>query len=952
MTKINYKPQLKDTDRERTKFLFGRVHQSLQFMENLKLPVGDSQRKSLFNIFGPSGVGKTWYLNELQQITREQKKASVRMDRNTPTVLGCLNEAALQLEKQGWPFRGFRERYHSYLRLRNELKSRLEGSSAGQSFINNLVRNSIDDMFHDKFAGEKLELSDREGAIKEAEEPGAIVLGRALEAKDQFLIQHPVEALTQAFLADLSEWDGKNSVVWFVDDYESIGEALDSWLLSLLDGEYGELPTGLVFVIAGRDRLSSEGWKDIQEDMCIPLESFSPDEVEALLHQFKITDPRVISTIAQLTEGLPAWVDILANQVPKKAEKIGDGYGTAMERLLQWIEDPLPRRIVVEASIPRFVNQDILGVIVEPKFANRLLVWLIKKAVVRQSAGNQWFYHELVRNQLLNYLRSHSEQSWVDLHQKMADYYQSKRVDIEAPFNSASDQSCYVIYTQEMIYHRFCSNPTGERADALNDIVSAMGMDDKFGLRCALALSQAERDCEIGEAERWGMILVEGIQAHYEIENLTKIEDMVHRLLTSQYLSADSHKIIDQWYQEISVLFYDFDQRIAEINRAIELDPQDGAAYFKRGAIHYSAGRFEDAIADQTRAIERDSNVALYHEQRGVSYHALGDYEKSIADISQAIAFDPDNARYFFNRGMSYYCIEEYKKGILDLQRAIDLDPQNALYYQQRSVFHQKLGAYKEEIADLTRAIALVPENAWLYFHRGVSYFKLERDEKSIDDLSRAIEIAPPNADFYFNRAIVYHRMGYYQQTISDINHAIELDPKNASYFKQRGLSYYEAELYEEAIADATRAVELDPLNAELYYDRGSSYFMTEYYDEAINDFTRAIELDPDNAFYYQQRSVSHFAVGNVSEDLADISRAIKLDPNNAEYYYERGESYYKYHRYKSAAADINRAIRLSPNIAKYYELRAKIFEGLDEYDKADRDRFRAIQISKRERPL
>jgi tetratricopeptide (TPR) repeat protein len=55
-------------------------------------------------------------------------------------------------------------------------------------------------------------------------------------------------------------------------------------------------------------------------------------------------------------------------------------------------------------------------------------------------------------------------------------------------------------------------------------------------------------------------------------------------------------------------------------------------------------GQYQEALADLNEAIELDPKMALAYYQRGVVYGSIGEYEKATENLNQAIALDPSLA--------------------------------------------------------------------------------------------------------------------------------------------------------------------------------------------------------------------------------------------------------------------------------------------------------------------
>jgi tetratricopeptide (TPR) repeat protein len=232
-------------------------------------------------------------------------------------------------------------------------------------------------------------------------------------------------------------------------------------------------------------------------------------------------------------------------------------------------------------------------------------------------------------------------------------------------------------------------------------------------------------------------------------------------------------------------------------------------AYNNRGAAYLNLGEYEKAIADLDQAIELDPEYALAYNHRGAAYFSLGEYEKAIADYDRAIELDPEYAMAYNNRGYAYLNLGEYEKAIADWDQAIELDPELAMAYNNRGYAYLNLGEYEKAIADLDQAIELDPELAMAYGNRGAAYLSLGEYEKAIADCDQAIALDPELAMAYNNRGAAYLNLGEYEKAIADLDQAIALDPELAMAYNNRGAAYLNLGEYEKAIADYERVLAL-----------------------------------------------------------------------------------------------------------------------------------------------
>ncbi|MGB6873762.1 MAG: tetratricopeptide repeat protein [Dehalococcoidia bacterium] len=126
-----------------------------------------------------------------------------------------------------------------------------------------------------------------------------------------------------------------------------------------------------------------------------------------------------------------------------------------------------------------------------------------------------------------------------------------------------------------------------------------------------------------------------------------------------------------------------------EFNKAIELNPDNADAYYKRGDAYSEIGDYDKAIADYNEAIELNPSDALAYFNRGYAYGEIGDYEKAIVDYSKAIELNPSDALAYYNRGLDYHNKGEVLKAVSDLEKCIGLSTDRELTKAARQALHK-----------------------------------------------------------------------------------------------------------------------------------------------------------------------------------------------------------------------------------------------------------------------
>jgi tetratricopeptide (TPR) repeat protein len=182
------------------------------------------------------------------------------------------------------------------------------------------------------------------------------------------------------------------------------------------------------------------------------------------------------------------------------------------------------------------------------------------------------------------------------------------------------------------------------------------------------------------------LVAAEETAGHPALEDdralLNQLEDLMHQHRAEQsedaamnpetYLArARDHILLHQRYEDA----------LAEVNRALELDPDHTEALIIRTNAYVRLGRLEEALMDANRAIELDpDNGAPYHA-RGVVYEQQDRPEDALADYTRSIELDPTLAQAYNNRGVMYDVLGEHDKALADYYRAVELKPDYAKAY-------------------------------------------------------------------------------------------------------------------------------------------------------------------------------------------------------------------------------------------------------------------------------
>eukprot|EP00698_Gefionella_okellyi_P018987 TRINITY_DN5762_c0_g1_i1.p1 TRINITY_DN5762_c0_g1~~TRINITY_DN5762_c0_g1_i1.p1 ORF type:complete len:555 (-),score=99.78 TRINITY_DN5762_c0_g1_i1:31-1695(-) len=267
-----------------------------------------------------------------------------------------------------------------------------------------------------------------------------------------------------------------------------------------------------------------------------------------------------------------------------------------------------------------------------------------------------------------------------------------------------------------------------------------------------------------------------------------------------------------------------YDEAQADLQRAVELAPENYEVYMYRGLVFFQRDEYEASFVDLDRCLrlphtkEHAADIALY---RGLCKVILqlqvGQADIALKQLDQ-LGTHHTEPLLFLYRAHSFFLTETFELAVHDYQRYI---------------------RGKAEAKDDMTA------------HRNLGIARALRDYVRRDFTSslESLDIAGSRCS-YVCRALTLLRLGNERclEAIEAATCALKCEQDcvetDAFVYYIRALSYQIAQQYDRAILDLTKAINLDELNLDYYVERGLARVLSDDLKGAIADFTAAHTLD------------------------------------------------------------------------------------------------------------
>lgn len=194
-----------------------------------------------------------------------------------------------------------------------------------------------------------------------------------------------------------------------------------------------------------------------------------------------------------------------------------------------------------------------------------------------------------------------------------------------------------------------------------------------------------------------------------------------------------------------------FTQLLIDVNNTSKIPKH--LIYNYRGISYFNNGQFDQAMADYNKAISLSEDFAPAHHNRGLILISMREYDQALADIDKAIALNPEFFQAYVSRGEIFEMKGQYKRAIGEYDKAVALEPNYVDAYINRGNYYRQIKQYDMAIANYDTAIVLSPNQTEGYANRGFVLFYLDRYIEAAKDFEKVTE---------YKFATLYGALWYY----------------------------------------------------------------------------------------------------------------------------------------------------------------------------------------------
>lgn len=166
---------------------------------------------------------------------------------------------------------------------------------------------------------------------------------------------------------------------------------------------------------------------------------------------------------------------------------------------------------------------------------------------------------------------------------------------------------------------------------------------------------------------------------------------------------SGNEQLAKEYFQSAASLPADFVfhnkiEDVPVLQKAIELNPSDGKAYYYLGNFWFDKRQYKEAIQSWEQSVRIDDNFPTAHRNLSLAYYnKLNEPRKALNSLEKAFALDNSDARVLMELDQLYKKLNrDFKDRLQLLEKYLPLVEKRDDLYLERVTLYNQLGAYQK----------------------------------------------------------------------------------------------------------------------------------------------------------------------------------------------------------------------------------------------------------------
>lgn len=368
-------------------------------------------------------------------------------------------------------------------------------------------------------------------------------------------------------------------------------------------------------------------------------------------------------------------------------------------------------------------------------------------------------------------------------------------------------------------------------------VLSTLPLDNNWPTFRKMAVEDLEKGLAIDpeQPEAWLMLARLNVLPNGDLE---RAKSAVNQAVEK---AGDDRRLLVQALLLRADLTDDNEKKLNDLNRLLELEPDDPRVLRARGAALLALNKAEEAVADFDKALTKAPGHVPTLEAKIDALLELKRFDDAMAVADQIEEAAPRNAAAWFQRGRITGVRGEFEKALEHLNKAAEMEPRNVAVLMIRAAVLQELGKSEEAMKDVNRALELRPDNPALLRLRAAILAGSGQLSQAVRDLEQVREQGSAEPSIDLQLGLLYSIQKRHGKALEQFDKVLAAEPRNVAALRGRADTLLSLGRHAEAIVDYEKALEVDPNDSGVL--NNLAWVLATSPDEKIRNGKRALEL-------------------------------------------------------------------------------------------------------------